>query len=96
MGNLRKINKTRSHSATLRGHSLLPEKPSIIKEIIHRTHPWEYDDYSSQQDTIEPLTKSALIYRLMRSRLEANLAKSISATRDRTNKKKKLSSSTTT
>ncbi|CAF3861252.1 unnamed protein product [Rotaria magnacalcarata] len=94
--NLQKSNKNRSHSATLRGHSLLPEKPSIIKEIIHRTHPWEYDDYTSQQDSMEPLTKSALIYRLMRSRLEANLAKSISANRDRSNKKKKLSSSTTT
>ncbi|CAF0987330.1 unnamed protein product [Rotaria sordida] len=95
-GNFQKINKTRSCSATLRGQSLLPEKPLIIKEIVHRSHPWEYDDYSSQQDSVEPLTKSALIYRLMRSRLEANLAKSISANRDRSNKKKKLFSSTTT
>ncbi|CAF3145895.1 unnamed protein product [Rotaria sp. Silwood2] len=95
-GNFQSISKTRSYSATLRGQSLLPEKPSIIKEIVNRSHPWEYDDYSSQQDSIEPLTKSALIYRLMRSRLEANLAKSISANRDRSNKKKKLFSSTTT
>ncbi|CAF3848799.1 unnamed protein product [Rotaria sp. Silwood1] len=95
-GNNQRLNKNGSYSATLRGQSLLPEKPLIIKEIVNRTHTWEYDDYSSQQDSIEPLTKSALIYRLMRSRLEANLAKSISANRDRSNKKKKLYSSTTT
>ena len=94
--NFRKTNMKRPHSAALRGQSLLPDKPSIIKEIVNATHPWEYDDWLNQPDPTGPLTKSALIYRLMRSRLEANLAKSISANRKRSNNKKKLSSSTTT
>jgi hypothetical protein len=90
----RKKNTNRPHSATLRGQGLLPDKPSIIRELVSTTHPWEYDDWSHQHDPTGPLTKSALIYRLMRSRLEANLAKSISTSRDRSNNKKKLSSST--
>jgi hypothetical protein len=93
--NFRKTNAKRPQSAALRGQGLLPEKPSIIKEIVNTTHPWEYDDWANQPDPTGPLTKSALIYRLMRSRLEANLAKSISANRKRSNKKK-LSSSTAT
>ncbi|CAF3890345.1 unnamed protein product [Rotaria sordida] len=92
----RKLNTTRAHSVKLRRLGLLPEKPSIIKEIVNATHSWKYDDWSNQQDSIGPLTKSALIYRLMRSRLEANLAKSISANRNRSNSKKKLSSYTIT
>ena len=90
----RKIIRNRPYSATLRGQTLLHEKTSIIKEIVNRRHPWESDEYLYQTDSNEPLTKSALIYRLMRSRLEANLAKSISASRDRSNQKKKIPSST--
>jgi hypothetical protein len=92
-----KIKQNRSYSATLRGQRLLPDKPSIIKEIVNNpTHPWEYDEFSNQSDLTGPLTKSALIYRLMRSRLEANLAKSITANKKKSSHKKKLSSSTTT
>ena len=87
-------NRYRPYSATLRSQTILPDRSSLIKEIFHRRHPWESDDYLYQHDSNEPLTKSALIYRLMRSRLEANLAKSISASRDRTDQKKKFSSST--
>jgi hypothetical protein len=91
---LAKIRPNRSHSATLRGNRLLPDKPSIIKEIVHNpTHPWEYDDFSNQPDLSGPLTKSALIYRLMRSRLEVNLAKSITTNKEKSKHKKKLSSS---
>ena len=94
---LSKIRQPRSHSATLRGHRLLPDKPSIIKEIVHNpSHPWEYDDFSNQPDLTSPLTKSALIYRLMRSRLEANLAKSITTNKEKSKHKKKFSSSMNT
>jgi len=68
-----------------------------MKEIVHNpTHPWEYDDFLNQPGSSGPLTKSALIYRLMRSRLEANLAKSITSNKERSKHKKKLNSSTTT
>ena len=90
----RRYTRHRPYSATLRAQHLLPDKSSLIKEITHRRHPWDSDEYVFQQDSTEPLTKSALIYRLMRSRLEANLAKSISASRNRSNQKKKFSSST--
>lgn len=94
----KKFQNNRSYSATLRGQRLLPDKPSIIKEIVNNntTHPWEYEHFYDQPDPTGPLTKSALIYRLMRSRLEANLAKSISTNKNKSNQKKKLSSSTNT
>jgi len=41
----------------------------------------------NQLDLPSALTKSALIYQLIRSRLQANLAKSMSANRDRLNNK---------
>ena len=42
---------------------------------------------SYQMDLPPALTKSALIYQLIRSRLQANLAKSISISREKTNEK---------
>jgi hypothetical protein len=41
----------------------------------------------NQLNLTSALTKSALIYQLIRSRLQANLAKSLSANRDRLNNK---------
>jgi hypothetical protein len=68
-----------------------------MKEIVNNpSHSWEYDDFANQIDPTGPLTKSALIYRLMRSRLEANLAKSITSSKEKSKHKKKLNSSTTT
>lgn len=90
----RKIQRNRPYSATLRGQTILPERSSVIKEILNRKNPWQSEEHIYKQDLTEPLTKSALIYRLMRSRLEANLAKSISASRQRSIIKKKYSSST--
>jgi hypothetical protein len=49
--------------------------------------PWEYNTSIVQGDLTPALTKSALIYQLIRSRLEANLAKSMSANKDRLNNK---------
>lgn len=95
LGNHRKSHRNRPYSATLRGQTILPDRTSLMKEILNKRHPWESDEYIYQNDANEPLTKSALIYRLMRSRLEANLAKSISASRERSTHKKKFSSSTT-
>ncbi len=69
----------------------------MMKEIVNNpSHSWDYDDFSNQPDPTGPLTKSALIYRLMRSRLEANLAKSITSNKEKSKHKKKLNSSTTT
>jgi len=81
--------RTRSYSATLRGQRLLPDKPSIIKEVFHN-----YSNDEHSQQPITPLTKSTLIYRLMRSRLEANLAKSITNNKRKNNSNNKLSYST--
>lgn len=92
---LNKVQRNRSYSATLRGQRLLPDKPSIMKEIVNNpSNSWDYDDFSNQPDPTGPLTKSALIYRLMRSRLEANLAKSITSNKDKSKHKKKFNSST--
>ncbi len=67
----------------MRDQRLLPDKSSIMKEIVNNpTHPWEYDDFSNQPGSAGSLIKSALIYRLMHSRLEANLAKSITSNKE--------------
>lgn len=50
----------------------------------------DYDKLFNQSDFTPALTKSALIYQLIRSRLEANLARSMSANRDRSVSKEKL------
>ena len=93
----RPIQRNRSYSATLRGQRLLPDKPSFMKEIVNNPpHSWDFEDFSTQPDPTGPLTKSALIYRLMRSRLEANLAKSITSNKEKSKHKKKLNSTTTT
>lgn len=47
----------------------------------------EFDPSINQGDLTPALTKSALIYQLIRSRLEANLAKSISANKQKLNNK---------
>ena len=52
------------------------------------------DVYRYEPGSMGPLSQYTLIYRPMKSRLEANLVKSISASRDGFNKKKKFSSST--
>jgi len=86
------VHLRRPQSASLHGHKILPPKPLLGKEIVNGIHRWEYDDWNSANDESMTLTKSALIYRLMRSRLEANLAKSISVSQRRS--KKKILSST--
>ncbi|CAF0881042.1 unnamed protein product [Adineta steineri] len=98
VNNQTKINKIRPTSAKLRTHSLSPaDKPLKLKEKHNNTkQAWEYDDWYNLQDLTGITNKSALIYRLMRSRLEANLAKSITMSKDQANNKKKVSESTTT
>jgi hypothetical protein len=54
-------------------------RPSTVS-LTQEFYPWEYFDIP---DLTPALTKSALIYQLIRSRLEANLAKSILANKDR-------------
>ena len=46
-----------------------------------------FNHHIDQLDLAPPLTKSALIYQLIRSRLQANLAKSISNTKEKFNDK---------
>ncbi len=46
---------------------------------------WDYHSPIEQLDLTPGLTKSSLIYQLIRSRLQANLAKSISASKDQLN-----------
>jgi hypothetical protein len=94
--NINKINQNRPNSAKLRSKGHSSERTSKVKEKLNTLHPWEYDEWFNQQDLTGCTNKSALIYRLMRSRLEANLAKSITTNRDQTNNKKKLSTSSTT
>jgi hypothetical protein len=68
-----------------------------MKELVNNPpHSWDFEDFSHTPDPTGPLTKSALIYRLMRSRLEANLAKSITSNKEKSKHKKKLNSTTTT
>jgi len=63
-------------------------KKLIVTNECLTKHQWEYDDWMGLSDyddvnddqvgSKSKFNKSTLIYRLMRSRLEANLAKSIS------------------
>ncbi|CAF1651381.1 unnamed protein product, partial [Adineta ricciae] len=97
---LEQFTRNRPSSAKIRTNSLSPtEKFLKSKEkSSNKAYPWEFDDWYNLKDLTGSTNKSALIYRLMRSRLEANLAKSISANRDQTNNnnKKKVSTSTST
>jgi len=96
----RRFHRHRPYSATLRSQIHQQDKDKdkdkdktfFIKDFLQTKTSRDNEEYLFHSDSNEPLTKSALIYRLMRSRLEANLAKSISASRNRTNEKKKYSS----
>lgn len=98
----RRFHRHRPYSATLRSQIHQQDKDKdkdktfVMKDFLqgNSSRCRDNEEYLFHSDSNEPLTKSALIYRLMRSRLEANLAKSISASRNRTNQKKKYSSTT--
>lgn len=93
-----RIVRLRPSSAKARVHcSSNGERVVRTKEkSSSKIYPWEYDDWYNLQDLTGTTNKSALIYRLMRSRLEANLAKSISTNRHAAQQKKKISTSTST
>ncbi|CAF4809492.1 unnamed protein product [Rotaria sp. Silwood1] len=66
-----------------------PNSASMIKDF----NSFEYNHLFNQTDVTPTLTKSALIYQLIRSRLEANLARSISANKNQSINKQFIYSS---
>jgi hypothetical protein len=74
--------------------SIRSQSPSSNSRKQNSSRPYSstmIDQFNSseynQLDLTPALTKSALIYQLIRSRLQANLAKSLSANKDRLNNK---------
>lgn len=88
-----KTNSSSSSSITTAARSQTPyltwrkEKFPRPHSAINNNQQHFYFNHFDQLDSAPPLTKSALIYQLIRSRLQANLAKSISNTKEKfTNK----------